>query len=177
MKPLVDTRKLFTITTVYDENFLFPGSSLPGPEAPRLTVAKTIGEKEYPVGDFDPEWVKPDTENIYLGELEGRFYYSIRADIDSSIETLGDIGDEVDPQTLDTVTAELYAKLAELPAVIAIRKELGLGNKEEMYKALFPNATALQTALANNPEVVTEFLQQQDEDEAQFLAKLGIVKE
>jgi len=177
MKPLVDARKLFTITTFYDENFLFPGSSMPGPEAPRLTVAKTVDGKQYAIGDFDPEWVHPDEENITLGEIDGRFYYSIRADIDSSIETLGDIGEEVDPQTLTEVSEELYAKLAASPYVVSIRRELGLGNREEMYKTMFPTAAALQSALQDNPQVVTEFLQQQDDDEAQFLAKLGIIKE
>ena len=177
MKPLVDARKLFTITTVYDENFVFPGATLGGPEAPRLTAAKTVGDKEYPVGDFDPEWVAPDDENIPLGELDGRFYYSIRADINSDIESLGDIGDELDPQTLATVPAELYQKLAELPAVVAIKRERGLSTKEQMYITLFPTASALQSALRDNPEVVTEFLQQQDEEESQFLSKLGIVKE
>jgi hypothetical protein len=177
MKPLVDARKLFTITTVYDENFLFPGSTMPGPQAPRLTVAKTVGDKEYAVGDFDPEWVQPDEENITLGEIDGRFYYSIRADIDSSIETLGDIGEEIDPQTLTTVSEELYNKLATSTFLQSVRYQMGLSSREHMYRAMFPTADALQSALRDNPQVVTEFLQQQDEDEAQFLAKLGIIKE
>ena len=78
---LTDQRKLFTITTIYDENFRFPGSQLPGPEAPRLTEPKTIEDRVYGIGDFDPEWVYPDIDNLSLGEYNGRFYYSIRADI------------------------------------------------------------------------------------------------
>jgi len=177
MKPLVDVRKLFTITTVYDKNFLFPGSALPGPDAPRLTAAKTIGDKEYFIGDFDPEWVKPDVENIPLGEVDGRFYYSIRGDIDTNIDALGDIGIDVDPQTLSIVSTELYDKLSELPSIADIRREFGLISKDVLYKELFPNATALKTALTDNPQAITEFMQQQDEEYAEFLAKLGIIKE
>jgi hypothetical protein len=170
MKPLVDARKLFSITTVYDENFLFPGSGLPGPDAPVLTEDKEYDGKVYTAGDRDPEWRRPDEENIPLGEIDGRFYYSIRADIDSSIESLGDIGEEIDPQTLETVPHDLYVKLYYAPAVIGLKSDLGI-------TSLAPTQSIeqIQASLADNPEFIEEFLDQLDED--QFLAKLGIFKE
>lgn len=170
MKPLVDARKLFSITTVYDENFLFPGSTLPGPDAPLLTEEKEFNGRIYPVGERDPEWRKPDDENIFLGEIDGRFYYSIRADIDTGIETLGDIGEEIDPQTLETVPHDLYVKLYYSPAVIGIKNDLGL-----YTTPMTQSIEQIQASLAENPEFMEEFLQQLDEDK--FLTKLGIVKE
>ena len=170
MKPLVDARKLFTITTVYDENFLFPGSSLPGPDAPVLTEDKEYDGKSYKAGDRDPEWRAPDDENIPLGQIDGRMYYSIRADIDSSIEALGDIGEELDPQTLATVPADLYIKLYYAPAVIGLKGDLGMTTSTPTQ-----SIEQIQASLADNPEFIEEFLEQLDED--QFLAKLGIVKE
>lgn len=170
MKPLVDARKLFSITTVYDENFLFPGSTLPGPDAPVLTEEKEYGDKIFRVGDRDPEWRKPDDENIFLGEIDGRFYYSVRADIDTSIDTLGDIGDEIDPQTHATVAHDLYVKLYYSPAVVSIKNDLGL-----YTTPMTQSIEQIQASLAENPEFMEEFLQQLDEDK--FLTKLGIVKE
>ena len=170
MKPLVDPRKLFTITTVYDENFVFPGSSLPGPDAPLLTEEKEYDGMTYQAGDRDPEWVRPDDENIFLGLIDGRFYYSIRADIDTGIETLGDIGDEVDPQTLETVNADLYIKLYYSTAVIGLKTDLGITTASQTQ-----SIEQIQASLSDNPEFIEEFLQQLDEDK--FLTKLGIVKE
>jgi hypothetical protein len=170
MRPLVQDRKLFTITTVYDENFLFPGSTLPGPEVPKLTEPKEFGDRTYEVGEFDPEWKKPDYESIYLGEIDGRFYYSIREDISTDISTLGDIGDEVDPQTLETVPHDLYIKLYYSPSVIAVKNDLGATSSAPTL-----SIEEVQKSLADNPEFLEEFLQQLDEDK--FLTKLGIVKE
>ena len=175
---LIDARKLFSITTVYDPEFVFPGSHLPGPEAPRLTEEKTFNDKVYPVGEFDPEWRKPDTENIFLGEIDGRFYYSIRDDLSTAAEDLGDITENVDPQTHETVSEELYNRLAKSSYISDVFKGEGFGgNSEDRFKTMFPDAASLKSALTSNPEMVEQFIATEQETNETVLGKLGIVKE
>jgi hypothetical protein len=105
---LKDKRKLFTITQIYDENFIFPGMTLPGPQVTKLTQAKTYEGKIYEIGETDPEWIEPDIINIHLGTTEGRFWYSIRDDISTDISTMGKFTANLDPKIVTTVTDEQY---------------------------------------------------------------------
>lgn len=174
---LTDARKLFSITTTYDPNFLFPGSTLPGPEAPRLTAPKEFDGKTWAEGDFDPEWKKPDTENIYLGEFDGRFYYSIRADISTELDTLGEIGDEVDPQTHADVPAELYDTLHNSAFISHVLKEEGVTTTaDQRFNAMFPNMGSLKSAVVDHPEIIAQFLETEEATSATVMAKLGVVK-
>lgn len=175
---LIDARKLFSITTVYDPEFVFPGSHLPGPEAPRLTEQKTIDDKVYAVGDFDPEWRRPDTENIFLGEIDGRFYYSIRADITTEDGSMGEFTENIDPQTHETVTEDLFNALARSPYISDVFKNEGYaGTAETRFNIMFPDAQSLKSALQSNPGMVEQFIATEQETNETVLGKLGIVKE
>lgn len=171
---LKDTRKLFSITTTYDPNFLFPGSWLPGPDAPRLTEAKTVGDITYPAGELDPEWTRPDTDNISFGEVNGRFYYSVRADMCGDVSDLGaDLTN--DPQYHDSVSQELMDQLSASPFISDVLHEEGGGRRDERFRALFPTADSLASAMQSNPEMVQTFLEQEAQTAAQIMAKLGVV--
>lgn len=173
---LKDQRKLFTITTFYDENFRFPGSTLPGPEAPRLTEPKTIEDRTYGIGDFDPEWVYPDIDNLSLGEYGGRFYYSIRADIPTDISTLGNFDERVDPKVLTSVSKELYDAILEMPSLKDIKITQGLYNSaEEAFAKEYPTLEDLQKGLKDNPNLVTDFNSIYENKVQEVLSKLGIV--
>jgi hypothetical protein len=114
---LKDKRKLFTITEVYDPNFLFPGSTLPGVGAPILEEPKVFEGKTYNVGSMDPEWVEPDINNIHIGNYAGRFWYSIRDDISTDISTLGNFTANIDPKVVNTVNLEEFNYFATCPFI------------------------------------------------------------
>ena len=173
---LTDQRKLFTITTLYDENFRFPGSQLPGPEAPRLTEPKTIEDRFYGIGDFDPEWVYPDIDNLSLGEYNGRFYYSIRADISTDPSTLGDFDERLDPKVLTSVPKELYDAFLEMPSFRDIKTMQGITNSaEEAFAKMYPTLEDLQKGLKDDPNLVADFHLTYENQVKDILSKLGIV--
>jgi hypothetical protein len=173
---LRDKRKLFTITTVYDPNFIFPGASLPGPEAPRLTEAKSYNEREYGVGDFDPEWIAPDIDNLSLGEYNGRFYYSIRDDIPTELSTLGNFTENVDPKVLTTVPQDVYDAILDMPSLRDIKIMEGLySSAEEAFSKQYPTLEDLQKGLKDDPNLVTDFNTTYEKKVSDVLVKLGIV--
>lgn len=178
IKKLKDQRKLFTITSFYDENFKFPGSDLPGPEAPRLTEPKLIDDREFLIGDFDPEWVSPDIDNMSLVEFGGRFYYSIRADISTDPSTLGNFDERVDPKVLTSVSQELYDCIVASPSFIQIKNTEGLYHSaEEAFSIQYPTLADLQKGLKDDPNLVEDFNADYDKKVSDLLSLLGIVLE
>lgn len=175
---LKDKRKLFTITTFYDPNFLFPGAALPGPEAPRLTESKTVGDREYGIGDFDPEWVAPDIDNIPLGEHDGRFYYSIRDDISTNSSDLGNYDEKVDPKVLTSISKELCDTLLAMPSFRDVKIQLGIAScAEEAFSKQYPTLADIQKGLKDDPNLVADFNTAYENQVNDLLAKLGIVIE
>lgn len=173
---LRDNRKLFTISSFYDENFKFPGSTLPGPEAPRLTEPKTVDDRSYSIGDFDPEWIPPDIENIALGEYDGRYYYSIRDDLPTDAVSLGNPDEKVDPQVLSSVSQELYDAIKDMPSFTQVKRNEGIANSaEESFSYEYPTLADLQKALKTDPNIVEDFNSAYDEKVTNLLTKLGIV--
>lgn len=174
---LTDPRKLFSITTVYDAGFIFPGSTLPGPEAPRLTEPKQFNGVTYNAGDFDPEWRRPDIENIYLGEYDGRFYYSIREDVVADPAALGTYDVEaVDPQIHTTVSRELANQIAKSSYLADVYNAEGMPvGGVSSFDRLFPTSEALQSALLKNPEVVQKAIAASQTTADEVLVKLGVV--
>ena len=105
---LTENRKLYSILTSYDPDYVFPQPD-GGPIPVYLTKPKTVGDKTYNIGDIDPDSI-PDVESVWFGPeaIDGRWYYSIRADIDTT-----GTSEITDPQNHATVSAELYTKLSE----------------------------------------------------------------
>ena len=170
------SRKIFSITTVYDPNFIFPGAALPGPEPVYLTEQKEHNGVIYHPGQIDPEWVKPDEENIPMGEYQGRFWYSIRGDISTELEDMGNPIPELDPQVHETVPAEVYDGMLNSSSVKDIQMRMGVRGKDDRFRAMFPDALSLESALRDNPEMVQEFLSQEAATDAEIMNKLGAVR-
>jgi hypothetical protein len=173
---LKDPRKIFSITTVYDPDFVFPGAALPGPEPVYLTETKEYQGQTYYPGQVDPEWVKPDEEAIPLGEHEGRFWYSIRADISTEYEDLGSPIPEVDPQTHATVPSTVYDAMLNCSSVKDLEMRMGINSKNDRFAGMFPNASSLESALRENPEMVQQFLAQEAATNEEIMSKLGAVR-
>ena len=106
---LTENRKLYSILTSYDPDYVFPQPPQ-GPVPVYLTEPKTVGERTYTAGEIDPDWKTPDVESIWFGPeaIDGRWYYSIRADIDTTATS-----EITDPQNHETVSEEIYTKLSE----------------------------------------------------------------
>jgi hypothetical protein len=184
---LTDTRKIFSIKEgVYHAGWILPGHQGPGPEAPRLTEAKTFDGKEWPAGEFDPEWVRPDEEVIMMGHHHdtGRMYYSLRADIATDInDTNGTVDTETlaayDLQLHPTLPAEIYEWLRDSSTDMTQWYRIhGLqGGSTERFSQAFPNADAIKAALKANPNSLTEFLSRDAESTDEVMALFGAVKE
>lgn len=174
---LKDPRKVFSITQYYDPKFIFPGAALPGPEPTLLTEIKEYEGQTYYPGQIDPEWVKPDDENIPLGTYADRFWYSIRADISTDLADMGNPDPELDPQVHETVPAEIYDEMIRTSGAVAeLQMIMGIRHKDDRFRAMFPNANSLETALRDNPEMVQAFLAQEAATDAQIMQQLGVVK-
>jgi hypothetical protein len=185
--PLKDTRKIFSINDgVFHIDWILPGHQGPGPEAPRLTEAKTFEGTEWPVGDFDPEWVRPDEEVIMMGHHHdtGRIYFSLRDDIPTDINVTGGRLDEetlaaYDLQLHPTLSAEIYTWLRDEATDMTqwYRIHGLIGGADERFKQAFPTAEAIRSALAANPNSLTEFLSRDAESTDEVMTLFGAVKQ
>ena len=185
--PLTNKRKIFSIKEgVFHIDWILPGHQGPGPEAPRLTEAKTYEGKEYLIGDFDPEWVRPDEEVIMMGHHHdtGRMYYSLRDDIPTDInETSGRLDAETlaayDLQIHTTLSVEIYEWIRDnspdMPSWYRIHGLLGASS--ERFNQAFPTAETIRAALAANPNAIAEFLARDAESTDEVMALFGAVKE
>lgn len=175
-KQLTAPRKLYSIKTgVFDENYIHPGFSLPGPEIPRLTEEKIVDGITHPVGAPDPEWVAPDEVSIHIGTAEGRDYYSIRADISTDVATLGEY-EVYDPQDHETVDDATFEILRISPQLQYIFRQEGVKTDEERFREAFPTFASIKEAIIKDPQGVADFLAQDLIVDTDVLAKLGVHK-
>ena len=174
---LTAPRKIFSITTVYDPNFIFPGATLQGPDPVFLTEIKEYDGKTFYPGQVDPEWKMPDDENIPLGTYNDRFWYSIRGDISTEPADLGDTIPELDPQVHETVPQDVYDMMVSTSSsVLDLQMQMGVRGKTDRFAAMFPDAASLASALQDNPEMVQEFLAQEAATDAEIMSMLGVVR-